>query len=486
MILIIGSAVFLCFGTVESSYANTSNTLHPETFIVGHTYPDLDMQTQLSKNKMNPETEQSIVPTHKTKLFEEIEMGIIYKTLFYGISQKPLKSSLNPNNEFLQIPRYTLESEFRPNISIDYDMVRLSAKPRLNLSRKRWKFDIRDDETDIDHDFFINEWLASLRFFQEVYISYGRENLQWGPSFFISPSNPFFRDNGLSNPKLEVPGLDFARLVWVPSSSWTLSLIANLGEGRQEFFDEFERTYAVKLDYTTYQKYFSFIASYQESGKDAQGNRNNDIERARLGGFIGWTFSDALILYAEASGTMRNNALYPVEDTTSPFGFQMTSATEDEDSFEGLVLIGGSYTLEIGPTLTMEYAFNSAGYNDEEAERYFELQTRASENFFSPQPLYSLSRLTLNQTLNPGLRLLRKNYIMLQYQHIRIRDVFDVIARYIYNMDDNSSQFIPIIQYDFGNNLLLFLIGAQNFGSRNTEFRLLTDYSYMMGLEFAF
>jgi hypothetical protein len=48
---------------------------------------------------------------------------------------------------------------------------------------------------------------------KNLYLSYGRENLQWGPSYLFSPSNPFFHDNGRSNPKKEIPGMDFARLV---------------------------------------------------------------------------------------------------------------------------------------------------------------------------------------------------------------------------------------------------------------------------------
>jgi hypothetical protein len=33
---------------------------------------------------------------------------------------------------------------------------------------------------------------ARLRLTECLFVSYGRENLQWGPSALFSPSNPFF------------------------------------------------------------------------------------------------------------------------------------------------------------------------------------------------------------------------------------------------------------------------------------------------------
>jgi len=294
--------------------------------------------------------------------------------------------------------------------------------------------------------------------------------------------------------------MDFARLVWVPSSSWSFSFIANIDEGRQEFISEdfelpsvlaniiedqrvftlqeFERTYALKVDYTAYRKYFSLIASYREH------------DRARLGAFAGWTVSDALLLYGEGSVSQGTNALYPIEVATIPFVdfpiIMMIPIEEDETSLEALVLVGGSYTLEAGPTLTLEYILNTAGYNEREAELYFELRGQASQAFFLPDPIQSLSRLVLAQTLDPGLRLLRKNYLMLQYAHPQIRDVLNLIFRYTLNLDDHSSLFIPIAGYDVGDHTQLFLVGAVNLGPKDTEFRSLVDYTVMFGLEYTF
>ena len=336
-----------------------------------------------------------------------------------------------------------------------------------------WEDGSLKGESDISYDGFVNEWLVRLKLAEGLFTSYGRENLQWGPSFLLSPSNPFFRDNGRSNPKREIPGMDFARLIWMPSSSWTVSFIANVDKGRQEFLYEFEPTYALKLDYTADRKYISLIGSYQRK------------HRGSLGTFAGWTVSDAFLLYGEGALSQGTNALYPTRDLTVPLGMKMSPIKEDDTSLEGIFLVGGSYTLRAGPTLTLEYLFNSAGYSEKEAELYYELRRQASQAFFSPiQDLRNLSCQTLSQTLDPKLRLLRKNYVMLQYQQSQIWNVLNLIFRYTFNLDDQSSQFNPIVEYDLGKHFQLFLIGALNFGSKDTEFRSLEKYRCHVGLEF--
>ena len=401
----------------------------------------------------------------------------LFKTLVFGTTMQPADSTQNPNNDFLEIPRYTLDFELRPDLSLDFRRLFLIVKPRINVERQYWEDGNRDGDSSTDDDCYINEWLVRLKLTEALFASYGRENLQWGPSFFLSPSNPFFRDSGQSNPKREVPGMDFARFVWIPNSSWTASLIANTNEGRQEFIlDDFEPSYALKLDYTTYLKCFSIIASYKEE------------DRFQLGTFAKWTASDALMLYGEASATQGTSALYPVETITSLGSLiQMIPVKEDESSLEGLLLLGGSYTLEVGPTLTLEYVFNSAGYDESEAELYYELRDESSQAFYYPDPrVAQLTHLVLAQTLDTRLRLLRKNYLMLQYRQSQIWDILSLVFRYIYNIDDNSSQFVPIVEYDVGDHTQLFLIGNQNFGSKDTEFRSIADYSWMLGFEYTF
>ena len=140
-----------------------------------------------------------------------------FRALTYGVDQKPANSSQNPSNNFLQMAQYITVLELRPDLRLNLDPLELSAKPRVRLDYSFWREGVRKGESQGDDDWFVNEWLARLKARENLFLSYGRENLQWGPSFLFSPSNPFFQDNGRRNPYLEVPGMDFGRLVWIPA-----------------------------------------------------------------------------------------------------------------------------------------------------------------------------------------------------------------------------------------------------------------------------
>ncbi|MCG2776907.1 MAG: hypothetical protein L6406_14635 [Desulfobacterales bacterium] len=425
-------------------------------------------------------TDESMQPkgvkSQFSKLWEELSDGFEYsvRTLASGTIQDPANSSQNPDNDFFQIPQYLADLELRPDFYLNFRLLQLSVKPRVSLEWRAWGEGDREGETDWDDDCFVNEWLARIRMTQNLFVSYGRENLQWGPSYLFSPSNPFFRDNGRSNPKREVPGMDFARLVWLPAMSWTLSVIANLDKGRQEFlFFEFEKTYALKLDYAGQEAYAGLILSRKENDRD------------RLGAFGGWTATDALLLYGEGTIAKGTDALYP-EEANNPFGASMLAIDDEASSLKGIVLIGGSYTLEIGPTLTMEYIYNGPGYSNRQAKDYYRLRNDASDAFDLTGPISDLSRLTLSRTADPGLRFLRRNYVMFQYNHNDIWDVLNLTFRWTQNIDDGSGQFISIVEYFVGEHTQLFSIGTINSGAGDTEFGSILDYQWMIGLGYTF
>jgi len=419
---------------------------------------------------------ERVEETESSGLRDELSEGFEYSMRFltFGTCQKVADSSQNPNNDFFQIPRYSTELEIRPDLRLTFRRLDLSVKPRMNLEWMAWEDGVREGDTDWDDDWFINEWLARLRMTENLFVSYGRENLQWGPSYLFSPSNPFFRDNGRRNPKREVPGMDFARLVWLPGMSWTISFIANLDEGRQEFrFYEFDKIYALKLDYTGQEAYSSMILSHQES------------DRNRLGAFGGWTATDALLIYGEGTISRGTNALYP-KNAANPFGASMVAVDDEDSSLKGTILAGGSYTLEVGPTLTVEYAYNSPGYSDDQAKAYYQLRQAAADAYTLSAPIGDLSRLTLSQTADPKMRFLRRNYVMFQYLHNNIQDVLNLTFRWTQNLDDSSGQFIYIVEYFMGDHAQLFSIGSINSGSGDTEFGTILDYQWMIGLEYTF
>ncbi len=370
-------------------------------------------------------------------IWKEIGDGFDWrlKTLAYGVIQDPIDDSpLNYHNAF-NLNSYQAEWDIRPDLHLKFRDLELGVSPRFNLTWEKWEEGEKKGDTDIDFDAYVNYWLVRYMLSEKLFASYGRENLQWGPSYLLSVSNPFNRANGRNNPKIEVPGLDFARAVWIPSYEWTVSFIANTEEGAADFVGRFDRAYALKVDYTGSEKYLGLIPYYRESD-----------DHPGVGFFGRWSATDALLLYGEAN---------------APHG----------DSLD--VLVGSSYTLAMGPTLSFEYYYNAGGCTGPIQECFAEsdISDRATfsiDNFASEEPY------------------IRKNYIMLQFVDTRIWDKVNIVTRWIADLDDGSSRSIGILEYDVGNHVQLFAIGNYFAGSDESEFGSLLQYSAFGGVELNF
>ena len=411
--------------------------------------------------------------------WDEVIEGLNFELRFLGFetAQELSDSRANPRN-ILQIPDYSFVVDIRPDFYLDYRRLRLIAKPRNTLIWSRFEEEIIIPVNDFEVDVFLNEWLAGLQMGESLFASIGRENLQWGPSNLISPSNIFFRENGLRNPKLEIPGQGFGRLVWVPSTSWSVSLIANVSEGANDLIKDFNPAYALKIDYTGYRKFFSLIPSYREE------------DRGYLGAYAGWRATDGFFFYAEGLFSKGTNALYPVDTgNTTPTGdpiFSLEATEDDSESLEIEAIAGVSYTFESGPSLALEYFLNTPGYTDGQVDRALDFidQFGGILGFLPPNIIQEI--IDIDSIIDVNLSRLRKHYINFQYSHSLIRNVFSLGLRYTYNLDDNSSQLIPVVQYDLNDNFQLFLVGTHNFGPDDGEFRFFVDYSYFFGLQYTF
>jgi hypothetical protein len=154
------------------------------------------------------------------------------KILAYGLDTE-LADEVLLEGDVTDFPLSRLEVDVRPDIRLTLDRLTASIKPRFDV----WRQDVEKDgvkETETESDFYVNEWLIRPAISDTLFISYSRENLQWGPSYMLSPSNPFNSNNGRNNPKQEVPGMDYVTLLWAPTMDWTVSLIANVDNGRRD------------------------------------------------------------------------------------------------------------------------------------------------------------------------------------------------------------------------------------------------------------
>jgi hypothetical protein len=159
------------------------------------------------------------------------KIDITTRVLTFGFTGDPIFERID-EDVVPEIIRHRVEADVRPNVLLSLGNLTASIKPRFDIWRQRVD---REGEKhyETDSDLYVNEWLLRYAFSPTLFASYSRENLQWGPSYLLSPSNPFNSNNGRNNPKQEVPGMDFVTLVWAPNRDWTISFIANIDEGRR-------------------------------------------------------------------------------------------------------------------------------------------------------------------------------------------------------------------------------------------------------------
>jgi len=360
------------------------------------------------------------------------------KNLSYGYSQEFADITLNPDN-LLNLPRYTIANELRPELSIDYERFYFDIKPRFTIRRDFYDSGTLDDTSNSDTDTYINEWTTLVQLTPEIALSYGREDLQWGPSFLLSPSNPFDSDNGRSEPKGEVAGAEYAKLIWTPNYHWTVSLIVNTHEGRkayrliEELAQDFRSTYTLKTDYLFDRGNASIILSTMEDGEDIDD---------RAGYYLSYNLSDAWIGYSEGS--------FSTDDTE--------------------MLLGGSYTSDSSYIFSIEYFHNSSGLADEPIPE-------------APGDLIDFSDYLLS--LSNREKLFRENYLLLQAYKNDIFNRANALLRYTQNLDDDSHSLLGHLEINLNDYAQLFTSATLN-SNGGGELDSLRKYWVQVGIELSF
>jgi len=381
----------------------------------------------------------------------------------YGIST-PAEGGLNPDNSIFRIPQGTGEGQVRLDLSLAAEKFKIFAKPRLLWTRKEWEEPDRDSEAKLETKITGGGGKAALT--DSLFLSLARENLQWGPSQQKSPSNPFFARNGRENPMRELPGSDFARLVWLPDAHFTFSYIANTGRGDADRgFAAWRPSQALKVDFVG-----------EETAAGLLYHVGPEVP-ASIRGYGQRTLSDALLMYGEFSVAEGNRLPYTVADR-GPLGGHFEASRKPGGEKLATFLAGASYTLLAGPTLSLECLHDGEGYTRRETRLLYHM-------------LGNVARFTAAGRLAPssasGLTAVPsgKNYIFLQYLQTEILNKASLIARLTANLDDGGSLFNLYADWALTDHLTLFAYGASFMGTRRDEYGMALKSSVAAGFEVA-
>ncbi|MDP2834148.1 MAG: hypothetical protein Q8Q28_12820 [Pseudomonadota bacterium] len=391
-----------------------------------------------------------------------VDLSVRTRALFFGMeTQLSPNSPFNPDNRIAALPRTELELHLRPDFTVSGEGWEAVAKPRA-IGRHTRTQSAGQELRETDATLVLNEaWLRG-DFGAEWVATLGRKVVLWGPSMFVSPSNPFFVDNGRSNPYREIHGRDFAQIYYFANDSLSLQGIVNTGRGEAvSGVAAFQPVAALKLDWTGATHGLSLILSGKEG------------EAPRLGGYGQITASQGLLLYGEGALQRGSAALYPER----PAG-DFIAREQDSNRLYATALVGAAYTLAAGPTLHIEYVHNNEGYSDGEAADYYDLARDLSQ-----QMGVGGAAAVLGKGLNPKQLLLRRNYLFAQYLHTNIGNSLDATLRYTHNLDDGSGMFVPILSWNATDRLQLFALGVFNRGGARSEFGPLLHRQVMLGAQ---
>jgi hypothetical protein len=364
-------------------------------------------------------------------------------------------------------PRNAARLQIRPDFELKLDPISVLVRPRAEVAAF-WVEGQATDRPTGSSALFVNEWRAQLGL-GATFVSYGQEVVQWGPSPFLSPSNPFFLNTGRANPEEELAGKGFAKVVTTVSDRVGLSLFLNTTAARGEHPKPFRPVFAWKLDYTGDAWSSSLLLSEQLSGAKT------------IGGFASATLGDAFLLYGEGALSRSSQGLYPTVSASSPLGFSMTRAHERRVG--GSALAGGAYTFGFGTTLTAEVLYNSEGYSAADTRNYAATLSASVAGLASADPRIREAAVdTLTDALAPNLRTQRRLYTSVQLGHVNLWDQLDVFLRYTHGWDDRSGLLAPVFQWNFSDKWRAFAIAAITTGGPKDEFGSQFRYHTMVGL----
>jgi hypothetical protein len=336
------------------------------------------------------------------RLLANVETGADLVGLY--TATEPAGSPTNPGNAIKAIPRGELELELRTRLTYRDRAagVLLSVSPFLAYDRSSVDQAGTPDRTDDDVDLLVNEYLVQLReLIPRTTLTASRQDVEWGPGFFDSPSNPFGVRTSTDNPLRADPGADF---VWASVSltdALALTYYNNYDEGAREpsALTPFRRTQLGVLTYVGERFTVSVLGGDQED----------------TGGFVGtygqWTVDDALLVYLDGIVRQGSLGLYPVPDPSLPTGGGY-AATKDSDALYPEVLAGAAYTTPNGYTLYVEYFYYGPGYDDGDLALSRRINQRAADLLGTA--LDGLGRGTLGQAALSGLRYQGQHFLNLQ------------------------------------------------------------------------
>ncbi len=358
-------------------------------------------------------------------------------------------SVLNPANQIANLAKRTDAGEMRMNIKAESDDVRFTARPILATRNQHKTLGATQKS-----EGYLSQWQIRVRATEGLNLAAGREVLNWGAAQFRSPSSPFYFDNGRSDPMRELVGMDTVKLTWTPDMQNSLTLARVIGTGRVASpIDEWRNTWLLKAD-----RRGDGFAVGVVAAKAAQ-------QAAFYGAHGQVSLDDETMLYAEIASSEQVSALQSPADVALPFSVLAASPRRNT------VLLGTTYTLPDGQSLTAEYLRDNNGYTTAQEAAYF---ARAAS-----------SPLLAGQALGMAPRLLGRDYVHLVWQSNLMESAGFWRMMYTRSLTDGGSELGGYGETTLSERISAFATAVVTSGKSSQEASSLFSRSFTVGVKVA-
>jgi len=395
--------------------------------------------------------------TFTAALAEEGEWNVSWDGTLYAYSTSTelrTDSLLNPNNLIARLPRHNQIAEARFNFKAENDSLRLILRPIM-----LWQQNSNGFGDQIQSETYVSQGQLRWRIAEAWNVAAGREVMNWGPGQFRSPSNPFYFDNGRSNPIRELSGLDAVKLSWTADTRHAISLAYIGSSGHYEGATD------------TWRDTWLFRATKREA-KWAGGLAiaKKQGQQTFAGTDIQYTLHDAVLLYGEAGSSTRLNALKSSAEVTQPFSVEAESSRNINE------LIGASYTLDNGQSLSAEYLHQGHGLSASEEIAYFERAANA---------VLPAGAAILGMALANAPPLLGQEYMHLLWQNNFLEGDTYWRLMLTHSITDGGNQVSGYGEKSLNKRASGFLLGMLSIGNSRQEFSSLIGNIATAGIKIA-
>jgi hypothetical protein len=365
-----------------------------------------------------------------------------------------MDSLLNPNNRIARLTQNSQTAEARFNFKAENDDLRLTLRPIM-----LWQQNSNTFGDQIQSETYLSQGQLRWRMAEAWNVAAGREVMNWGPAQFRSPSNPFYFDNGRSNPTRELSGLDAAKLSWTADTHHAISL-AYIGSSGH--YDGATDTWRDTWLFRATKRGMKWAGGVAVAKKDGQ--------EAFAGMDIQYTLNDSLLLYGEAGTSTRLKALQSSADSAQPFTVQAESERRMNE------LIGATYTLDNGQSISAEYMRQGHGFTTGEEAAYFERAANAK---------FPAGAATLGMALANAPPLLGQDYLYLMWQNNVLEGGGYWRLMWTRSLTDQGNQVSGYIEMTFSKRVSGFALAVLPMGNERQEFSSLIGSMATAGIKVA-